>query len=60
VDPDGKAPLDYRATFLCRHEEARASFAKILAWSPERVVLAHGRWYEEHGTEELRRAFRWL
>jgi hypothetical protein len=31
-----------------------------VAWQPERIILAHGRWYEKDGTEELRRAFRWL
>jgi hypothetical protein len=24
------------------------------------VILAHGRWYERDGADELRRAFRWL
>jgi hypothetical protein len=32
----------------------------MLAWQPERVILAHGRWYQHNGTAELRRAFRWL
>jgi hypothetical protein len=32
----------------------------MLAWKPEKVIMAHGRWYERGGTEELRRAFRWL
>jgi hypothetical protein len=29
----------------------------MIGWAPGRVILAHGRWYERHGTEELRRAF---
>ncbi len=58
--PDGKAPVDLRLTFLGRKEEARASFERILAWGPEKVIVAHGRWYERDGTKELRRAFRWL
>jgi hypothetical protein len=32
----------------------------VLAWEPEKVIVAHGRWYERDGTKELRRAFRWL
>lgn len=60
ADPDGKAPLDMRLTFLGRKDEARASFARMLAWGPEKVVVAHGRWYDQDGTVELRRAFRWL
>jgi hypothetical protein len=32
----------------------------MIAWQPEKVVMAHGRWYERDGVAELRRAFRWL
>jgi hypothetical protein len=32
----------------------------MIAWNPERVILAHGRWYERDGAQELRRAFRWV
>ncbi|MCK6530218.1 DUF4336 domain-containing protein [Myxococcota bacterium] len=60
VDPDGKAPLDVRLTFRRGRAEARASLARILDWKPERVILAHGRWYESDGVAELERAFRWL
>jgi hypothetical protein len=58
--PDGKAPIDLRLTFLGRKSQARASFERMLAWEPEKVIVAHGRWYERDGTRELRRAFRWL
>lgn len=60
AEPDGKAPLGFRLTFLGRKEEARTSFERMLSWGPEKVILAHGRWYERDGTKELRRAFRWL
>lgn len=59
-DPDGQTPLDMRATFIGRHALARASLARILAMRPERVLMAHGRWYERDGVAELERAFRWL
>ncbi len=58
--PDGKAPLDLRLTFLGRKAEARTSFERMLAWSPDKVIMAHGRLYERNGAAELRRAFRWL
>ena len=32
----------------------------MIAWNPERVILAHGRWYDAGGAAELRRAFAWL
>ena len=58
-DPDGKAPIDMRATFTDR-AAARESLQQLLAWQPERIILAHGRCYTENATAELRRAFRWL
>ena len=60
ADPDGKAPLDLKLTFLGRNDQARASLGRVLAWEPEKVIVAHGRWYDRDGTKELRRAFRWL
>ncbi|MGF1470738.1 MAG: DUF4336 domain-containing protein [Rubrobacteraceae bacterium] len=58
--PDGKTPIDLRATFLGRKEEARRCFGRMLGWEPERVILAHGRPYYRNGVSELRRTFRWL
>ena len=58
-DPAGKAPIDMRATFTDR-AAARASLQQLLAWQPERIILAHGRCYTENATAELQRAFRWL
>ena len=60
VDPDGKAPIDLRMTFWGHKDQAREAYARMLAWEPERIILAHGRWYPENGVAELKRAFRWL
>ena len=60
TDPDGKASSGYRATFLGRHRVARECIRRVLAWNPERVLIAHGRSYDRDGSAELRRAFRWL
>lgn len=57
-DPDGKTPRDMRLTFSGK--ELRKAVKKMIQWDPARIILAHGRWYEEKGTLELRRAFRWL
>jgi hypothetical protein len=59
VDPDGKAPLDMRLTFCGGKAKAKASAQRLIAWEPERVLLAHGRCYLSDGAAELRRAFRW-
>ena len=58
--PDGKMPVDLRLTFLFGRRAARRSLDRLLAWEPERLILAHGRWYGRGATEELHRAFRWL
>ena len=60
LDPDGKAPIDMRQTFRKGRAAARASAQRMIGWGPERVILAHGRWYPRDGVAELRRAFRWL
>lgn len=59
ADPDGKAPIDMQLSFLRRRKAVRAAVQRMIGWEPERVILAHGRWYERDGTAELRRAFRW-
>ncbi|MDN5753693.1 MAG: DUF4336 domain-containing protein [Nitrosospira sp.] len=59
-DPDGQMPRDMRLTFSRQRPQLRAAIEKMIAWNPERIILAHGRWYEKNATAELRRAFRWL
>ncbi len=60
ADPDGKAPLDLRVTFLGHKPQARECLRRMEAWKPERIILGHGRWYPSGGERELQRAFRWL
>lgn len=60
ADPDGKAPIDMQLSFLGRRAGVREAVKRMIAWDPERVILSHGRWYETNGTNELRRAFRWV
>lgn len=60
ADPDGKAPFDLRMTFWGRKKQAYQCYKRILEWQPEKIILAHGRWYESNGVRELNRAFRWL
>lgn len=55
-DPDGGMPRDMRLTFS--KASLRAAVEKMIGWKPERIVLAHGRWYDKDGTHELQRAFR--
>ncbi len=60
MDPDGKAPVDMRMTFRRGKPALRKAVQRMIDWGPERVILAHGRWYERDGVAELKRAFRWV
>ncbi|HUO88129.1 MAG TPA: DUF4336 domain-containing protein [Rhizomicrobium sp.] len=59
ADPDGKAPIDMQYTFRRQKKAFAAALNTMIGWAPERVILAHGRWYPANGIAELRRAFRW-
>ncbi|MEN3383101.1 MAG: hypothetical protein V7608_3145 [Hyphomicrobiales bacterium] len=59
-DPDGGMPRDLRRTFANHQPQLRAAVLTMIRWNPERIILAHGRCYEQNGAAELRRAFRWL
>ena len=58
TDPDGKMPRDMAWTFRRGRRALREAVERMIAWGPERVILAHGRWYERDAVAELRRAFR--
>jgi hypothetical protein len=60
ADPDGKAPFDMQLSFRRHRGALREAVGRMIEWAPERVILAHGRWYGSNGTAELRRAFRWV
>jgi hypothetical protein len=52
-------PRDMRATYRAK-ARLRFTVETMIGWNPERIILARGRWYDRNGTDELRRAFRWL
>lgn len=56
---DGGTPYDLRMTFRPRGRKVAIRMRQILAWRPEKVVMAHGRPYASGGAEELERALRW-
>ncbi len=59
VEGYGYAPLEMRLSWW-RKKPAREALAKVKAWQPERVVMAHGEWQREGGLAFINRAFRWL
>ncbi len=60
VDPDGKMPLDLRTTFFRHRKQMAEAVCRMISWQPQRIIIAHGRWYRENAVAELKRAFRWL
>ena len=59
-DPDGQMPRDMRMTFSKGREKLRIAIEQMIEWGPERIILAHGRWYDRDALTELKRAFRWV
>lgn len=53
--PQGHMPPDMKATFDTA--VLRSELQRILAWAPDRVVLAHGEWIETGGSVFLEGAF---
>ena len=58
--PDGVAPLYLRASVLLNRSEAEEAARRILDWAPDRVIFAHGSWFQQDGAAALARSLRWL
>ncbi|MGJ4891033.1 SDR family oxidoreductase [Bradyrhizobium sp. HKCCYLS3077] len=58
--PDGKAPAYLRMLLRLGGRAVRLAAARLIALSPERVIFAHGRWFDSGGTQQLRRSLGWL
>ena len=59
VEGRGYAPLEWRLSFFKRRA-TRLARDRVLAWDPERVIMAHGEWQRSDGRRYLERAFSWL
>ena len=58
--PDGRAPVYLRLLLRLGGGAARAAAERLVRLAPERVIFAHGDWFETQGTARLRRSLRWL
>jgi hypothetical protein len=58
--PGGKAPIYLRLVIAAQRQAASRAAQQLLAFAPERVIFAHGDWFETTGTERLREALHWL
>jgi hypothetical protein len=58
--PEGRAPTYLRLIVRMRRRDAAAAASRVVSWNPERVIFAHGRWFEKNGAASLRRSLAWL
>ena len=58
--PKAATPVYLRLLIRMRRREAVAALARVVDREPEKVVFAHGRWFESDGTRQLKHALRWL
>ncbi len=59
VGEHGSTPREWRATFV-RRAPARRARARVLAWKPERLLIAHGACAQTNATQILERALAWI
>jgi hypothetical protein len=59
VGPDGSTPREWRASWWNRRA-GRGALRTAFAWSPARLVIAHGMLPEGDGREALARGLHWL
>jgi hypothetical protein len=59
VGANGSTPREWRLSFWNR-AAARKAKQEVLAWDPERVIIAHGEWVRDNGRDVLERSLRWL
>jgi len=60
LSPDGKAPMDWRLTYLFGKKDARKSLSIITAWAPENIVISHGECIMGDGVEFIKKSFSWV
>jgi hypothetical protein len=59
MEPWGLAPLELRLSWFKR-TAAREARDRLLAQSPDKVIMAHGEWQRTDGRAYLERVFAWL
>jgi hypothetical protein len=59
VGEHGSTPREWRASFL-RRRSLREARARVLAWEPERLVIAHGACAPRNAASILARALAWM
>ncbi|PCK32767.1 DUF4336 domain-containing protein [Pseudoalteromonas piscicida] len=60
ISPNGKTPIDWRASFIFGKQQARACYKSMAAWQPRYIVISHGECIENDAEGFLTRSFSWL
>ncbi len=55
--PFGQVFFGMRLPLLLQRQRARAAISKIRSWHPERIVLSHGRCFDQNAEDVMRRIF---
>lgn len=55
--PHGQIFFGMRLPFLLQRKKAKAATRRIASWRPQRIVLSHGRCFEDNAGEVIRRLF---
>jgi short-subunit dehydrogenase len=58
--PANRPPPYVQAMLLAGARHTAAAAARLVAFQPERVVFAHGAWFQHDAAERLRRSLTWL
>lgn len=58
--PEGRAPVYLRGVIKRKGEAPRNAARRLVALAPERVVFAHGAWFEHDATVRLTTSLDWL
>ncbi len=58
--PGGMAPVYLRLLLRLGGRSVEAAARRMVSFAPEKVIFAHGDWFDSRGTERLRHSLRWL
>jgi short-subunit dehydrogenase len=58
--PDGRAPIYLRLLLRLGGRSVQTAAQRLVSLAPERVIFAHGDWFEAGASERLRQSLRWL
>jgi NADP-dependent 3-hydroxy acid dehydrogenase YdfG len=58
--PGGRAPIYLRLLLRLGGRSVQSAARRLAAFSPEKVIFAHGEWFDRQATERLRRSLHWL